>query len=99
MTVDGCTQAASVMSVVNRNSGASGIVTFALVPLKTSAPPNLPAVVHVAPLIVPVLLWPEASVTVVPLPSLKLYAATKDAARSGKTVTVTVAVARRPARR
>ena len=72
------------------------MVTCAFVPLKTSALPNLPAVVHVAPLIVPVLLFPEASVTVVPLPSLKLYAATKEAAWSGKTVTVTVAVAVAP---
>jgi hypothetical protein len=40
--------------------------------LKTSARPNLPAVVHFAPVIVPVLWLPEASFTVVPLPSLKL---------------------------
>ena len=37
----------------------------------------MPWLVHDAPLMVPVLPYPEASVTVVPLPSLKLYAATR----------------------
>ena len=52
------------------SEAASGTVTRALVPLNTSALPNLPALVQVAPLIVPLLLLPEVSATVVPLPSL-----------------------------
>ena len=56
--------------------GDAGTDTRAVLPLKTSAPPYLPAVVHVAPLSVPVLLLPEASRTVVPIPASKLYAAT-----------------------
>jgi hypothetical protein len=72
VTLDGFTQASSVIAVVRRSQDVSGMVTSAFVPLKTNPFPNLPAVVHCAALIVPVLLWPEASVTVVPLPSLKL---------------------------
>jgi hypothetical protein len=49
----GKTQASSVILVVSRNDAEFGIVTTALVPLNTKALPNLPAVVHVAPLIVP----------------------------------------------
>src|SRR5258706_9995830 len=73
----GYTHASSVMPVVSRSEVAFGIVTRALVPLNTSALPNLPDVVQVAPLIVPVLPLPEISATVVPAPSLKVYAATK----------------------
>jgi len=46
------------------------MVTSALVPLNTNALPNFPALVQVAVPIVPVLLFPETSATVVPLPSL-----------------------------
>ena len=46
------------------------ILTTLLTPLKLSALPNRPCVVHVAPVIVPVLLLPETSLTVVPPPSL-----------------------------
>ena len=75
----GYTHASSVILVVNCRDAAFGTVTTAFVPLKTSALPNCPAVVHVAPLIVPVLLFPEESVTVVPPPSANPYAATSPA--------------------
>src|SRR5258706_5038597 len=77
--VVGNTQASSVMPVVSRREVEFGIVTCAPVPLNTSALPNLPAVVQLAPPIVPVLPLPERSVTAVPAPSLKAYAATRPA--------------------
>src|SRR5919201_3362826 len=77
VTADGFTHASSVMPPVRRNDGASLTVTRALVPLNTSALPNFPAVVQVAPVIVPVLLLPDESATVVPEPSLNEYAATR----------------------
>jgi hypothetical protein len=52
-------------------------VTIALVPLNSSASPNLPAVDQVAFVIVPLLAFPDASVTVVPDPSSNPYAATR----------------------
>src|SRR5262249_48117922 len=58
----------------------------AFVPLNCNAPPNFPAVVHVAPLIVPVFPFPEMSVRTVPAPSLNPYAATRPV---GAAVTVT----------
>ena len=66
----GYTHASSVIPVVSCSDAALGTVTTALVPLNTSAPPYRPAAVHVAPLITPVLPFPEASTTVVPAPSL-----------------------------
>ena len=65
----GKTHASSVIAVVSRSDGASGMVTCELVPLNTSALPNLPAVDHVVPLATPLLLLPEASPTAVPDPS------------------------------
>src|SRR6478735_8240880 len=76
LTTDGLTQASSVIAVVRRNDGASGIVTSALEPLKTSALPNFPLVVHVAFAIAPLLPCPDTSVTAVPAPSSNAYAAT-----------------------
>jgi hypothetical protein len=67
----GFTHASSVIAFVRRSEGASGIVTFALVPLKARAPPYFPCVDQVAVPIVPVLPEPEASAAVVPEPSLK----------------------------
>ena len=52
------------------------MLTRALVPLKESAPPYFPDVDHVVFDVVPLLPVPEASPTVVPLPSLNEYAAT-----------------------
>src|SRR5581483_9236999 len=74
--VAGSTQASTVNPVVKSSEGESLIVICELVPLKKSALPNRPAAVQVAPVIVPVFPLPEASDTVVPLPSSKPYAAT-----------------------
>ena len=54
----------------------SGIVTSELVPLNCNALPYLPDVAQVAFVIVPLLPFPDASVTVVPDPSSNPYAAT-----------------------
>ena len=64
-------------------SRSSGIVDPALVPLKTSALPNLPAVVQVALATVPLLPFPDESATVVPEPSSNAYAATSAGRRRG----------------
>ena len=77
LTLEGFTHASKVMADVSRNEGESFTVTRALVPLKDRALPYLPEVLQVAPLIVPVLLLPDRSATVVPLPSLNPYAATR----------------------
>src|ERR1044071_2840751 len=79
----GITQASSVNALVRSSEAESGTVTRAVVPLKLNAPPNLPAVVRVAFAIVPVLVFPEASVTVAPLLSLKPYAAPTRVAGGG----------------
>src|SRR5689334_20662590 len=76
LTALGLTHASRVMAVVSLRDGESLTLIRALVPLNWSALPNFPAVVQVAFTIVPVLPRPDRSVTVVPAPSLKLYAAT-----------------------
>ena len=53
------------------------MVTNEFVPLNDSALPYLPAVVQVAFVIVPVLPFPDASGTVVPVPWLNEYDATR----------------------
>ena len=53
------------------------MLTRAFVPLKDSAPPYLPDADQVVFDVVPLLPVPEASPTVVPLPSLNEYAATR----------------------
>jgi hypothetical protein len=68
----GYTHASRVMPPVSCSEAVCGTVTRALVPLKTSAPPYFPDAVHVAPLIVPVLPFPDTSATVLPLPSLNV---------------------------
>src|SRR5262245_60167515 len=72
----GLTQASSVIRWVRSREAASATVTQLLVPLKERAFPYLPAVVHVAPERVPVLLVPEESAVVVPAPSSKPSART-----------------------
>src|SRR5215470_4056843 len=72
---DGLTQASRVIPLIKWSDGASLIVTRDVAPSKTSALPYLPAAVHVAPVIVPVLPCPEPSPTVVPEPSLNENAA------------------------
>ena len=67
----GLTQASSVIPVVRSSEFESLTFTQALVPLKKSALPNLPLVDQVAFESVPVLLLPERSAVVVPLPSSK----------------------------
>jgi hypothetical protein len=62
--------------VLRRKLAESGIVISALVPLKTSALPYLPAAVQVAFWIVPVFPLPEESLTIDPAPSSNEYAAT-----------------------
>jgi hypothetical protein len=57
------------MAVVSRRDGASAIVTFALVPLKPSAPPYRPVADQVADPMDPAFPDPEASATLVPEPS------------------------------
>ena len=60
----------------------SGTVTKFVVPLNESPLPDWP-VVHVAPVIVPLLEFPEPSATVVPVPSLNPYAAPSPVGAAG----------------
>jgi len=69
----GYTQASRVIPLVRSKEFESFTVTQLLLPpLKLRALPNLPWLVQDAPVIVPVLPCPDASVTIVPLPSSKL---------------------------
>src|SRR5262249_16196133 len=77
VTVDGFTHASSVIPVVRCSDAASGTDTNDDVPLNDNADPNFPDPDHVAPLIVPLLPFPEESPTVVPDPSPNEYAATR----------------------
>ncbi len=72
------------MPVVRSSAFASGTVTQALTPLNDSALPNLPAVVRVTLLSVPVRLLPLASNVVVPLASSNPYAATSPVRATAK---------------
>ena len=72
LIVEGLTQASMVRAVVRSSELASLTVTQLLRPLNDRALPYLPLVVQVALASVPVLLLPEASATVEPVPSLKL---------------------------
>src|ERR687888_626707 len=87
----GFTQASMVIPVVRSSESASGTVTQLLTPSKLSAPPNLPPVVQVAPVTVPLLPRPEASVAVLPDPSSKPHAPTR-LAEAELTVSVTAIV-------
>src|SRR5712692_5062679 len=82
VTTDGLTHASRVIPVVRCNEAESLMFTRALLPLKTSALPYFPAVVQVAFAIVPVFPFPEESATVVPVPSLNEYAATRPLERA-----------------
>ena len=93
------THASRVIAVVRCNEAESLISTHAFVPLNTSAWPYLPAVVHVAFAMVPVFPVLDASETVVPVPSLNEYAATRPGVPFLITVTsvlVLLAVLRSP---
>jgi hypothetical protein len=74
--VEGLTHASNVTAVVRCSAAVSGTLTTAELPLNDSAPPYLPAAVQVAFAMLPAFPDPDASATVVPLPSLKAYAAT-----------------------
>src|SRR6478609_4296096 len=87
----GCIHASSVMPVVRSRLFASATVTQLLVPLKLSAPPNLPAATCVAPVIVPGLFCPDESAAVVPVVSSKPHAPTR-LVEAGLTVSVTATV-------
>ncbi len=67
----GLTQASSVIPVLRSSELLSGTVTEAFVPLKFRAVPNLPPVAHVVPEVVPLFPVPDASLTALPVPSLK----------------------------
>src|SRR5262245_29518060 len=71
-----CTHASSVMPVASDSDVEWFTVTQLVAPSNVSAPPNFPAGFQEAPASVPVLPLPVASAVVVPLPSLKPYAAT-----------------------
>ena len=77
MTAEGLTHASSVIAELRRREAVSGIVTRELVPLKLSALPYLPELDQVVLTAVPELLFPEASVIVIPDPSSNAYAATR----------------------
>jgi hypothetical protein len=70
-SVEGFTQASSVMPVLKSKLAESFTVTQLLVPLNDNALPNLPAALHEAPVIAPVFAQPETSLTVSPAPSSK----------------------------
>src|ERR1700709_219651 len=92
----GCTHASSVMPVVRSRLFASATVTRLVVPLKLSAPPNLPRAVCVAPVIVPGLFWPQGPAVVVPVVSSKPQAPTRLAEPAGLTVRLTAIVLGEP---
>ena len=64
----GLTQASRVIPFVRSSVFESATLTMLVVPLKLRAPPNLPVVDHVVPLTVPLLPFPERSVSVLPEP-------------------------------
>src|ERR1044072_8311231 len=74
----GLTHASSVIAVLNCSNEELATDTKELLPLNDIALPYFPVVVQDAPPCnVPVWVLPEASFTMLPVPSLKLYAATK----------------------
>src|SRR6267142_562955 len=77
VTADGFTHASSVIPVVRCSEAESLMFTRAFVPLNDNALPNLPPVDHVVLATVPTLPLPEASATLVPLPSLNPNARTR----------------------
>src|SRR4029078_1011660 len=74
-SVVGLTQASAVIPVVRSSELELMAVTHAMVPLKERAFPNLPLADQAALERVPVLLLPDWSAVVVPLPSAKTEAA------------------------
>src|SRR3954447_7394008 len=75
MSAAGLTHASIVKPFVRSSDDESGTVTQLDVPLKASAPPNLPVGDQVVSRVAPVFGVATASCTTVPLPSSKPYAA------------------------
>ncbi len=90
VTAVGFTQASIVTPAVGFRLVAFGTDTHVLEPLNWIAPPYLPVADHVPFASVPLLLFPDASATAVPLPASKPYAATSPA---GCAVTTALACA------
>src|SRR3954452_12589950 len=82
------------MARLRSSDSESATVTRLFVPLKESAPPNLPFEVHAAFVIVPAFEWPESSRNDEPEPASKPYEATAPGACVGQAAVVVVAVAR-----
>src|ERR1043165_3522408 len=76
-TVVGLTHASMVIPLVRCNVGASGILTRAFTLFNNSSPPSRPAGVHVALTTPPSFPCPDQSMTRVPVPSSKEYAAAR----------------------
>src|SRR5215831_151343 len=86
----GCTHASSVIPVVRSSEFESGTVTLSLTPSNERALPCLPPALQTAPETVPLFAEPEASATVDPVPSSKLYAATSPDGGGGGALLSTV---------
>jgi hypothetical protein len=82
----------SVIAFVRSSEALSGTVTQLVLPSNESAVPKRPMAAHVVLVAVPWLPVPDASVTAVPVPSLKAYAATGPgaAARAGGATSIKV---------
>src|SRR5688572_25423739 len=85
----GRTQASTVIPVVRSSVARSATVTQSLTPSNDRALPLCPAVVQVAPEIVPAGPLPDLSAVVVPAPSSNPKAATRPAAPGSLSVIVT----------
>src|SRR5678810_738470 len=88
LTSVGLTHAARVMAEERWSDEESTMSTRLLVPLNDKALPYFPDGDQVAPIIVPRLLFPEASITVDPAPSLNVYWATSPVVAAGVVVKV-----------
>src|SRR5262245_42341696 len=84
----GLIHAARVMPVERFSQLDELTCTMSETPLKLSPPPYFPAV-QTAPVIVPVLLWPETSSATPPVPASKVQPATRPGGRVS-TAVVTV---------
>ena len=81
-------QADRVMAEPRLSEAALATLTRFPVPLKLSALPWRPAVVHVAPVIVPTFPLPDASATIAPLPSPNAQAPTSPGGVDGAELVV-----------
>ena len=88
----GLTQAINVIPLVRSSEAESLMVTVFELPLNESAEPNFPEGFQVAPLSVPLLLFPEISDAVVPVPSFIPIARTIPAPNGGGVCVVAFAV-------